>query len=45
MPQDQLRGMVSSVAGSLLARPRVTMLLVMLVLFVAVQGGAAALDL
>lgn len=45
MPQDGVRGVVSSAVGALLARPRIAMLLVMLVLFVAVQGGAAALDL
>ncbi len=45
MPQDGVQGVVSSAAGALLARPRIAMLLVMLVLFVAVQGGAAALDL
>jgi|GEM_PF-2093104 len=45
MTQDGVRGPVSSLAGALLTRPRIAMLLVMLVLFVAVQGGAAALDL
>ncbi len=45
MAQDGVRGVVSSAVGALLARPRIAMLLVMLVLFVAVQGGAAALDL
>ncbi len=45
MAQDGVRRSVSSLAGALLTRPRIAMLLVMLVLFVAVQGGAAALDL
>lgn len=45
MAQDGVRSVVSSLAGALLTRPRIAMLLVMLVLFVAVQGGAAALEL
>ena len=45
MAQGKLERLLSSrLTGALLARPRLAMLVVFLVLLVALQGGAAALD-
>ncbi|MEZ3142389.1 hypothetical protein [Halobaculum sp. MBLA0143] len=45
MAQGKLERLLSSrLTGALLARPRLAMLVVFLVLLVAFQGGAAALD-
>ena len=45
MAQGKLERVLSSrLTGALLARPRLAMLVVFLVLLVALQGGAAALD-
>jgi hypothetical protein len=45
MAQGKTERVLSSrLTGALLARPKLTMLVVFLVLLVALQGGAAALD-